>query len=378
MPQNIQQLMQPVMRITNTIQEAERALTICNACRYCEGHCAVFQAMELRTEFNADNLDYLANLCHNCGSCFHHCQYAEPHEFNVNIPAAMAELRQENYAVYTWPAFMGRVFSNNGLWMTLLSVFMITAFIGFTAAGGDKFVAVPVNSFYGVISHESLVAVFGGVSVFVAIALIASSVRFWRVMKLPGPFGVEIGRILRAVGDVLTLKYLDGGNGQGCSYPAERPSLARRRFHHLTFYGFLLCFAATSVGTLYHYVFEWPAPYGHTSLPKVLGILGGFGLLLGPAGLLWLKSEAEEVPKGKTNKGMDVSFLVLLFLASLTGLVLMVIKNTPWVAAGLSIHLGVVLTLFLAMPYGKFIHGFYRLIALIAFAVEKNDQKPLV
>ena len=30
--------------------------------------------------------------------------------------------------------------------------------------------------------------------------------------------------------------------------------LWRRRFHHLTFYGFVLCFAATCVATLYHYV----------------------------------------------------------------------------------------------------------------------------
>lgn len=372
--------MQKRARLTKTVQEADRAITICNACRYCEGHCAVFQAMELRTEFNADNLDYLANLCHNCGSCYHHCQYAEPHEFNVNIPAVMAELRQENYGVYAWPAFMGRIYSNNGLWMTLLSIVVITAFIGFTARapGSEQFLAAPGNSFYGVISHESLVGLFGGVSVFVVIALSVCCVRFWRVMRLPNLFGIEHGRILQAVRDVLTLKYLDGGNGQGCSYPTERPSLARRRFHHLTFYGFLLCFAATCVGTLYHYGFGWEAPYGYTSLPKILGTLGGVGLLLGPAGLLWLKSRAEAAPKGKTNKGMDVSFLVLLFLTSLSGLVLMALKDTPWLAASLSIHLGVVLTLFLAMPYGKFIHGFYRLIALIAFAVEKHEQKPLV
>ena len=29
------------------------------------------------------------------------------------------------------------------------------------------------------------------------------------------------------------------------------------------------------------------------------------------------------------------------------------------------------------MPYGTFIHGVYRLIALIAFTVEKSEQKAL-
>ncbi|MEJ6123611.1 hypothetical protein MT390_17355 [Vibrio sp. 2-Bac 85] len=116
------------MRTTNKVTEAQRVMTICNACRYCEGHCAVFQAMELRLEFNADNLDYLANLCHNCGSCYHNCQYTAPHEFDLNVPAAMAELRQENYGVYAWPGFMGKLFANNGLWMSLLSIIVITSF----------------------------------------------------------------------------------------------------------------------------------------------------------------------------------------------------------------------------------------------------------
>ena len=68
--------------------EARRVMTICNACRYCEGFCAVFPAMELRLEFAAGDLIYLANLCHDCGACYHACQYAPPHEFAVNVPAA--------------------------------------------------------------------------------------------------------------------------------------------------------------------------------------------------------------------------------------------------------------------------------------------------
>ena len=36
-------------------------------------------------------------------------------------------------------------------------------------------------------------------------------------------------------------------------------TLSRRRMHHFTFYGFMLCFAATSVATLYHYLLDMPA-----------------------------------------------------------------------------------------------------------------------
>jgi ferredoxin len=71
--------------------EVARQLQICNGCRYCEGFCAVFPAMTRRLEFNAADVHYLANLCHNCGACLHACQYAPPHEFAINVPQAMAK-----------------------------------------------------------------------------------------------------------------------------------------------------------------------------------------------------------------------------------------------------------------------------------------------
>ena len=41
-------------------------------------------------------------------------------------------------------------------------------------------------------------------------------------------------------------------------------------------------------------------------------------------------------------------------------------------------HLGVVLGLFLSMPYGKFVHGFYRLVALIDYAMERQEERAVV
>ncbi|WP_430471210.1 tricarballylate utilization 4Fe-4S protein TcuB [Thalassospira lucentensis] len=367
------------MRSTDKTQEAARVMSICNACRYCEGHCAVFQAMEFRLEFNSDTVDYLSNLCHNCGACYHNCQYAPPHEFALNVPAAMAELRQENYGVYAWPGFMGKLFANNGLWVSILSIVVITLFIAGTAIlSGADFFAQHDNGFYGVISHNVLAGTFGAVGLFVLIALTASVTKFWRTMRLPSPLKLDYPRVFQGMKDALTLKYLDGGNGQGCSYPDETPSMARRWYHQMTFWGFMLCFAATSSGTIMHYGLDLPAPYGYLSLPKLFGISGGIGLIVGPIGLLHLKAKADPVPKGKSNKGMDVSFLFLLLMTSITGLGLMLVKETALVGVVLSLHLGVVMTLFLSMPYGKFIHGFYRLVALMVFAVEKNDHKALV
>ena len=41
--------------------EVARVMQICNACRYCEGFCAVFPAMTRRLEFGKADINYLAS-----------------------------------------------------------------------------------------------------------------------------------------------------------------------------------------------------------------------------------------------------------------------------------------------------------------------------
>ena len=182
----------------------------------------------------------------------------------------------------------------------------------------------------------------------------------------PGAWG-------QAIGDTLRLRYLEGGpenDRAGCAYPGEEHSQARRWFHHFTFYGFLLCFAATTTAAFYHYVLRWPAPYPFWSAPVVLGTLGGVGLLIGPVGLLWLKRIRNPVPGDPQQTGMDVAFLLLLFFTSITGLLLLALRESSAMGVLLSVHLGLVMALFLTMPYGKFVHATYRFAALLRNAIE--------
>ena len=228
------------------------------------------------------------------------------------------------------------------------------------------------GAFYAVIPHQVMVAGFGAVSLFVLLALAMGFRRFWRDI---GPEPAESrrpARLGRALRDALTLRHLDGGSGDGCTYPGEAPSQARRWFHHLTFYGFLLCFASTTLATVCHYAFGWQAPYAWFHPVVVLGTVGGLGLLAGPAGLLWLKRQA-----GPRRMGMDSGFTVLLLLTSLSGLVLLVLRTTPAMGVLLAVHLGIVLGLFLVLPYSRFVHAVYRFAALLRYALERRRGRAL-
>jgi citrate/tricarballylate utilization protein len=367
-------------RLAALVEVAQRVLAICNACRYCEGYCAVFPALERRLSFDEGDVHYLANLCHNCGSCLYACQYAPPHEFQLNFPRVLAQVRKETYRKYAWPAFLGAAFERNGLAAAVVTVVAIALLLALTAWSADParlFTAYSdaQGSFYAVMPHGVMVTVFGLVFVSVLLSLAMSFARFWPdTGERMGEF-VAPQALSSATWDAAGLRYLDGG-GDGCTYPDEKPSFARRRFHHFTFYGFVLCFAATSVATIYHYVFGIRAPYPFWSLPVILGTLGGVGLLVGPAGLLWLKHARDRDLTDPSQTGMDVAFIALLFITSLTGLALLALRETRGMGMALAVHLGAVLALFATMPYGKFVHALYRFAALVRFHIERRRPLP--
>src|SRR5262249_41753354 len=173
--------------------------------------------------------------------------------------------------------------------------------------------------------------------------------------------------------DALRLTYLKA-RGAGCSYPGAQLSHGRRRLHHLVFYGFLLDFAWTTVAAVYSHVLDWQAPYPLVSLPVGLGTLGGVMLVIGTGGLLGLKQVSDRELEDRAMRGMDLSFLVLLFLTSLTGLLLLALRETRAMGPLLAVHLGTVAGLFLTLPYGKFAHVIFRYAALVENSIEQQRE----
>jgi len=361
---------------TSAQEETRRVMAICNACRYCEGFCAVFPAMESQREPASDDFDYLANLCHNCTACYHACQYAPPHEFSLNVPRALAELRAVTYEKYAWPAPFARLFHRNGLIVSIVAAFSIAVVLLLTFVLQNPEVLLAEHkgpgAFYKVIPHDVIVTIAGSVFLYSILALAVGFTKYWRagIYKLSDAARPIV--LFSAVKNVATLKYLGGGHGDGCNTKDDSFSNQRRVYHHLMMWGFILCFAATSVAATYENAVGWIAPYPFFSVPVLLGTLGGAGLLVGPAGLVWVKLQTDPRPMLTQQFGMDYAFLALLFFISLTGFLLLGLRTTSAMGVLLALHLGFVLALFLVLPYSKFVHAVYRFAALIRFGLEER------
>ena len=358
---------------SDSVMEVQRVLQICNACRYCEGFCATFQSMTRRLDFNVADVHFMANLCHNCGACLHACQYAPPNEFGVNIPQAMAKVRLETYQTYAWPKQLGSIYQKNGLALTMAtSVAIILFLLSLQTSSTGLFNTNTDANFYAIFPHNSLALIFGSVFLVMVLAMTLGVRGFWRQVSTD-PMMLSAAK--DATHDMLTLKNLGGGHQQGCNEADDAFSLWRKRFHHMTFYGFLLCFAATSVATLFHYFLAWEAPYSYTSLPVILGTVGGLGLIVGPIGLLYLNLNRHPLHGDAAQKPMDIGFIASLLAISVSGIALLALLHTSFMGILLCIHLGFVMGFFLMMPYGKFAHGIFRSASLLKNAIEVRMGK---
>ncbi|MCB0486558.1 MAG: tricarballylate utilization 4Fe-4S protein TcuB [Flavobacteriaceae bacterium] len=355
------------MQISDAIAEARRQAEICNACRYCEGYCAVFPALQSERAFSDGDITQLANLCHNCRGCYYACQYTAPHEFALNVPKVLAEVRRESWKKYAWPAGFAGLFDRSGV---AIAATLIAGFAGLFALA-QAMRPASGEGFYAAMSHTLMVTIFAPAFLLPLLAIGVSLRAYWRGV---GGERLRLQDLGSAFSDAGRMKNLSGGHGEGCNFEDEdRFTQARRHFHQATLYGFLLCFGATASGTVLHYAFALEAPYGFINLPKLLGVPGGILLCLGTAGLAWLKTKADPELDAPGVWGGEMAFVLLLFAVSCTGLVLYAASGTAMVPVLLALHLGTVLTFFLLTPYSKMAHGFYRLAALARDAARRQS-----
>jgi citrate/tricarballylate utilization protein len=363
------------MRLTDElVSEAGRQLIVCNACRYCEGFCPVFPALEIRREFHSTDVLYLSNLCHDCRACYHACMYAPPHEFAINLPRILAESRRDSYRALTWPHRLGRTFSN---WKVgaLLPLLVAVVVLGTTVPSllSRHLLLTPQHgpgAFYRLISFRVMLLLFSGLSFLTTGILFAGAARFWGSSSGTLP---SFKAFWQSGMDILSLRWLRGG-GPGCYYPKSRPSSARRLFHALTFFGFLSATISTGLAGFYQHFLDRVAPYPMDSAPVVFGLAGGISMVIGTCGLIVMKLLSALEPADTKSLDMDYVFLVLISAASLTGILTLLLRDTPALGLILAVHLAAVAAFFSSLPYGKFVHAIYRTLALLRYRLEHTSN----
>ena len=358
----------------DVIQEASRQLVICNACRYCEGYCPVFRAIETRRDFKAGDVFYLSNLCHDCRACYYACMYTPPHEFAINIPQILAASRVETYRRWSWPAFLGRAFTNRSITVVLAAgMAALVAILALAFIPSDSLFGAHVGpgGFYEVVPYFAMVA--GALILFIyGIAVwLNGGARFWSETKDALGERGNWKTLAAAVGAALGLRYLQGG-GPGCFYPGERPSSVRRAYHSLTFWGLASDFISTTLAFVYQDLFHILPPYSLASAPVIFGAIGGVALIIGTGGLIYFKLRSDREPAAAGASGMDYVFLATLGLTALTGMLTLIFRATPAMGSILVLHLACIAALFISAPYGKFVHVVYRTLALVRYETERN------
>jgi citrate/tricarballylate utilization protein len=361
----------------DVFQEANRQLIICNACRYCEGYCPVFRAIETRRDFNQGDVFYLSNLCHDCRACYYACMFTPPHEFAINIPKILAEARIETYQRWSWPGFLARAFKNRSITEAMaVAVTAIVIALSLLLIPSENLFSIHLapGAFYDVVPYAAMV--IGGwiLSLYAIAVWMRGGERFWSetrgVLHQPGGFAALMSSFTAALG----LRYLQGG-GPGCFYPDERPSSVRRIYHSLTSWGLLSDFVATTLAFVYQDFFHRLPPYPLTSAPVIFGAVGGVALIVGSSGLIWYKLRSDREPQGNGATGMDYVFLVTLGLTALTGMLTLIFRATAAMGSMLVLHLALIAALFITAPYGKFVHFVYRSLALLRYEVEQRQPQ---
>ncbi len=359
----------------NLFEEANRQLVICNACRYCEGLCPVFRAIETRRDFAKGDVFYLANLCHDCRACYYACMFTPPHEFAINIPQILSEARIESYKQWSWPGLLARAFKEPRITLLLADlVVSLTVIVALLWVGPRKLITAHTGpgAFYAIVPYLAMVIPAVALFLFGIAIWLRGAVREWSDTSTVASPGISGKALMQALGAILSLKHLEGG-GPGCTYPEEKPSDARRLHHQFVFWGFLADFVSTSLAFIYQDFLHQLPPYPLTSLPVIFGTVGGVLIVIGVAGFLAMKRKSDRAPAVERMYALDYTFLIILGLVALTGLLTLTLRATPALGSLLVLHLALVAALFITAPYGKFVHAIYRSLALVRYYAENRQ-----
>jgi quinone-modifying oxidoreductase, subunit QmoC len=311
-------------------------------------------------------------LCHRCNDCITKCpRGARPGD-------VMAALRQQAVMHYSVPRSLGP-------WMNRLSVLPLLLLVPALLLGLALLVRGPLenvlpfkpeHAFYAqLFPHWLLIGFF---SFFSGVAFLVAAVgglRFWQAMSAADRAAGEVNPAVGWVESLIrTLKSL--GSHRKFSQCTSASSL--RVVHLLIFYGFVALFIVTIWAVIDLYVNPLVGisslyPFGLLHPLKILANLGCIMLIAGC--VMAIRDHlADDQPAGKTT-AFDWIFVGELLAVGISGLIVEVFRFAHLYAPSLAlryaaytiyfIHLVLVFALLIYLPYSKFAHILYRMIALV-------------
>jgi citrate/tricarballylate utilization protein len=290
----------------------------------------------------------------------------------------LSEIRVADYRRLVWPARVPRILSGwTGVFTGALIPAALLVAVAAVHAGWGGIVSYrdQPRSPYSLVPYPFLVGVMLAACVFSLAVMGVAARRYWReVGGTPGRFTARA--VLKSAWYAATLRYLRGG-GQECSYPEDDvPSPARRYLHSFVAYGFGLCVVSTAAAAILQDLLGEQPPYPFISVPVIAGTLGGIGLIVGCAALLVLKSRASTVTGAARMTVKDYGLLVALLFLALSGIAVLLTRDTAAYGIVLLVHLAAVAEAFAMAPYSKFVHIVFRGCALIRDNLERDAARP--
>lgn len=343
--------------------EASRQLQLCNACRYCEGYCAVWESLDRRNEIGRNDILYFSSLCHDCGQCYTVCPFTEPHEYALNIPKALGSVRLDSYSVNIWPGFLKGLIKFPSLFTSIiLALSMTSTFL---------FVLITKGTLTGSLTFSQVISPFDyrlatlSIYSFVLVLWAIEGHRYWSQINIGTKQKTGLSAIFGGLSDAFGHENFKGG-GAGCTYPDSRRKSFRLIFHPMVLFGFLIALVSISF-------------YPAFGLPfRILYLLGSAMMFFGSAGLMYGRTLSDRTRETPGMIRIDFPFTLLLNLGGLTGIVLVVFYGSGFDWSVFLIHDALIFTLFLLAPFGKFIHPLFRILALVKNRAERNiDDGPL-
>ncbi len=313
-------------------------------------------------------------LCHQCSDCSTHCpRGARPAD-------VLAAIRKETILHYAVPGFIAR-WVNEPRYLPLVLI-IPAVLLGLTlltrdALGGAMGIApevVPGEAgehweYAHMFPHWLLIGFFMFFSGVAALAAVVGVVRFWSAMRAADaraagspPAGSLGASIVRVIKEVFAHQKFKQCTAHQSRYLA----------HLGVFYGFMGLLIVTLWAVVVLYVFKplspetFVYPFAFLNPMKIVANLSTVALIVGCA--LMIRDRMARSGNQGASTSFDWMFLWLLLAVVLTGVMVEGLRYAELKSLGYTVyfvHLLLVFSLLIYLPYSKFGHVVYRFVALV-------------